>query len=183
MQIVDLKPDHEKLIRQIAAMLVEAFQEHWPNAWPDINAALKEVHESFAPDRITRVALDEEGKVLGWISGQPHSNGNVWELHPLVVNPAAQGPGVGRALVADFEQRVKERRGLTLWVGTDDEDRQTSLSGVDLYPEVFAHLARIKNLRRHPYEFYQKLGFVIVGVMPDANGHGKPDISMAKRIA
>lgn len=27
-----------------------------------------------------------------------------------------------------------------------------------------------------------EVGFVIVGVMPDANGWGKPDIFMAKRV-
>jgi hypothetical protein len=32
------------------------------------------------------------------------------------------------------------------------------------------------------YEFYQKQGYVIVGVMPDANGLGKPDILMAKSV-
>jgi aminoglycoside 6'-N-acetyltransferase I len=58
----------------------------------------------------------------------------------------------------------------------------TSLSGVNLYPNVFEHIARIKNLRSHPYEFYQKCGFVIVGVIPDANGLGKPDIYMAKSV-
>jgi aminoglycoside 6'-N-acetyltransferase I len=47
---------------------------------------------------------------------------------------------------------------------------------------VFEHITKIKNLRGHPYEFYHKLGFVIVGVMPDANGLGKPDIFMAKRV-
>lgn len=39
----------------------------------------------------------------------------------------------------------------------------------------------IKNLRQHPDEFAQICGFVIVGVMPDANGLGKPDIYMAKQ--
>ncbi len=78
---------------------------------------------------------------------------------------------------------MRERGALTLWLGTDDEDDQTTLSGVDLYPDIGAHIAAIKNLKRHPYEFYQKLGFVIVGVMPDANGPGKPDIYMAKRVA
>jgi aminoglycoside 6'-N-acetyltransferase I len=44
------------------------------------------------------------------------------------------------------------------------------------------HIVSIRNLKRHPYEFYQKLGYVIVGVIPDANGPGKPDILMAKSL-
>ena len=30
--------------------------------------------------------------------------------------------------------------------------------------------------------FYQKLGYEIVGLIPDANGPGKPDIMMARRL-
>ena len=56
------------------------------------------------------------------------------------------------------------------------------VGGIDLYPNVLGHLIKIENLRGHPYEFYQRLGFEIVGVMPDANGFGKPDIYMAKRV-
>jgi aminoglycoside 6'-N-acetyltransferase I len=44
------------------------------------------------------------------------------------------------------------------------------------------NIKNIKNLKRHPYEFYQKLGYTIVGVVPDANGIGKPDIVMAKSL-
>ncbi len=113
--------------------------------------------------------------------GLPSYGGNVWELRPLVVCPSVRRRGVGRALVADLEARVRERGGFTLWLGSDDESGMTCLSGVDLYPDVLEHLANIKNLRGHPYEFYQKLGFSIIGVMPDANGPGKPDIYMAKR--
>jgi len=184
MRVIDLDPNDEGMVCQAAALLIEAFKQHWPNAWPDLNAALEEVHESFAPDRISRLAVDDAGKVMGWIGGGDieHYNGYVWELHPLAVAPAAQGKGVGRALVQDFEEQVKKRGGLTIWLGTDDEDNMTTLSGVDLYPNVFEHIAKIKNVCRHPYEFYQKLGFVIVGVMPDANGPGKPDIYMAKRV-
>lgn len=57
----------------------------------------------------------------------------------------------------------------------------TTLSGVDLLSNVLEHLANIENLRGHPYAFYQRLGFSIIGAMPDANGQGKPDIFMAKR--
>lgn len=174
-------PEDEETVYQAATLLLEGFRGHSP-AWPDIDAALAEVQESLGPDRINRLAVDERGTVLGWIAGRPHYEGNVWELHPLVVHPHHQRKGIGRALVADLEEQVRARRGLTLWLGTDDEDGRTSLSGADLYPNPLGHLAQIVNLGGHPYEFYQKVGFVIVGVMPDANGLGKPDIFMAKRL-
>lgn len=86
------------------------------------------------------------------------------------------------AAVTDLEAYVGARGGLTITLGTDDENDQTSLSGINLYPNVWEHIARIRNLKSHPYEFYQKLGYVIVGVVPDANGIGKPDILMAKSV-
>ena len=180
--ISDLDPDDEEAIRQAARLLVEGFRDDWPDAWPEMDAALEEVRECLGEGRVCRVAVDEGGAVLGWIGAMPSYGENVWELHPLVVRPDAQRRGIGRALVADLEERVGERGGYTLWLGTDDETNMTTLSGVDLYPDVLEHLANIKNLRGHPYEFYQRLGFSIVGVMPDANGPGKPDIYMAKRL-
>ena len=182
MKIIDLTPDRNDLVEQIARMLVDSFREHWPEAWPDIDSARFEVRQSFAEDRISRVAVDETGNALGWIGGIKQYDGNVWELHPLVVGGDTRGKGVGRVLVQDLEEQVRQRGGLTIWLGTDDEDDQTSLSGANLYPNVWEHLTKIRNLRNHPFEFYQKLGFVIVGVMPDANGRGKPDIYMAKRV-
>jgi aminoglycoside 6'-N-acetyltransferase I len=181
-QIADLHPDNQKAIEEVASLLLEEFQEHWPDAWETIEEASQEVRESLGEDRISRIAIDRQGNVLGWIGGISQYDGNVWELHPLVVRSRYQNRGIGRALVADLERQVKAKGGLTLWVGTDDEDNMTTLAGVDLYPNVLERISNIKNLRRHPYEFYQKVGFVIVGVMPDANGLGKPDIFMAKRI-
>ncbi len=180
MRIVDLHPDNELAIRQVATLLVEGFAAHYPEAWPTLESALAEVRESFGESHISRIALDVDSTVLGWIGGISAYRGHVWELHPLVVSVQQQGKGIGRALVLDFEDRVKERGGLTILLGTDDEDHQTTLSNVNLYPKVYEHVAHIRNLNRHPYEFYQKLGYVIVGVIPDANGHGKPDILMAK---
>ncbi len=182
MRIVDLQATDQLAIEQAATLLVEGFKEHWPKAWPNIEAALQEVQESFGPDRISRIAVDDQGTVLGWIGGIREYDGHVWELHPLVVRPDSQGQGLGRALVADLEVQVRARGGLTIWLGTDDENNMTSLAGVDLFPNVLGHLANIRNRRGHPYEFYQKVGFSIVGVLPDANGPGKPDIFMAKSV-
>jgi len=183
MNIIDLQSNDQKKIKHVAVLLVEGFKVHWPNAWPDTESALEEVHDSFGPDRLSRIAVGEDGTVLGWIGGIREYDGHAWELHPLVVHPDHQGRGIGRALVNDLERLVRHSGGTTIYLGTDDEGNMTTLSDKDLYPNVFDHLTNFKNLLGHPYEFYQKLGFVIVGVIPDANGPGKPDIIMAKRVS
>src|SRR5690349_9935902 len=182
MKFVSLASDQSDLVEQAAQALVDGFKVHYPDAWPTLEDALAEVSEMLAADRILRVALDDEGNLMGWIGGIPQYDGHVWELHPLVVRPQLQTKGVGRALVLDFEEQVRTRGALTITLGTDDDDNQTSLSNVDLYDETWKKINEIRNLNRHPYEFYQKMGYIITGVMPDANGVGKPDIFMSKRI-
>jgi aminoglycoside 6'-N-acetyltransferase I len=179
--ILDLDPTRTDLVEQTARLLLEAFRERTPS-WPDLASALAEVHESLEPGKVSRVMVDEAGQVIGWIGGQPQYDGHVWELHPLVVAEAWRGRGFGRALVADLERQVAERGGLTLWLGADDENVETSLGGVDLYGDVPGALQRAAGRRPHPLGFYARLGFTLVGVLPDANGRGKPDIFLAKRI-
>ena len=181
-EIVDLLSNSSE-VAQVAELLVEAFRHTGSAAWQTMDEALEEVRESLAPGRISRIAIDENRRVVGWIGGIEQYDGNVWELHPMVVRREHQRRGIGRALVADFEKQVANRGGHTILLGTDDEDNRTSLGGVDLYPDVLGKLRSIRNLRAHPFEFYLKVGYQIVGVIPDANGFGKPDILMAKRIS
>jgi len=145
-------------------------------------AARETVVESLASDKISRIALDDSSNIVGWIGGLPMYDGRVWEIHPLVVAEHCRGQGIGRALVQDLEALVREKGALTLWAGSDDEHDETSLGGVDLYEDVLGSIRSIRNLANHPYEFYLKVGFQIVGVLPDANGPGKPDIFLAKRV-
>ncbi|MBZ0289950.1 MAG: GNAT family N-acetyltransferase [Anaerolineae bacterium] len=182
MRMVDLDPNNPAMVEQAAALLVEGFRDHWADAWPDMESALQEVRECAVPDYICRAALDDDGRLLGWIGGRPEYDGNVWELHPMVVRSDRQRTGIGRALVADLEEQVRARGGLTVMLGTDDEDNMTSLGDADLYTNLWDQIATIRNLKHHPYEFYQKCGYTIIGVMPDANGRGKPDIYMGKRL-
>lgn len=182
MQIVTLKPDNENLINQAASILFDGFQEIWPHICPDLNAAREEVRRALTPEKICRIALADDGLALGWIGAVPDYDGNAWCLYPLAVHTDCRERGVGRALVRDLETLVRERGAITLYLGTDDTANMTTVGNSNLYPNVLEHLANIKNLRRHPFEFYQKLGFAIVGVIPDANGLGKPDIMMAKQL-
>lgn len=182
MKIISLTPEAEPIIRQAAQLLGDAFREHWPDAWPTFEEGLKEIHEMLDPERICRAAIDEQGNLLGIIGGIPGYDGLVWELHPLAVQPSMQGRGVGRALVEDLEEQVRAKGALTITLGSDDEDEMTSLANVDLYENLWEKIRDIRNLKQHPFAFYQKLGYVISGVVPDANGIGKPDILMAKKL-
>lgn len=182
MRIISLSPNDDRLIHQAAQLLVDAFREHWPDAWPTIDEGLAEVQELLESGKICRVAVDPGGILLGIVGGTPGYDGHVWELHPLAVQPSLQGGGIGRALVEDFEAQVRSRGGLTITLGTDDEDGMTSLSNVDLYQELWEKIRTIRNIKNHPFEFYLKMGYIITGVVPDANGIGKPDILMAKRV-
>jgi aminoglycoside 6'-N-acetyltransferase I len=166
----------------VAALLIDGFSDTGSESWRSRDEALLSVRESLQHLCISRVAVEDSGRTAGWIAGHSMYQGRVWELHPMIVRRDCRGQGVGRALVNDFEEQVRFRGGSTIYLGTDDENDRTSLGGVDLYLDPLGAAARIQNLGRHPFEFYCKVGFVIVGVLPDANGYGKPDIFMAKRV-
>ena len=61
-----------------------------------------------------------------------------------------------------------------MYLGSDDESGATSLFGEDLYDDTFGKIANIKSTGNHPFTFYEKLGYKIVGVIPDANGVANP---------
>jgi len=169
-------------VERAAALLVEGFREHHPRAWPDMEAARAEVSECLNPEWIILGAFDSAGVLVGWIGGQPHYYGDVWELHPMVVDERFRRRGISRMMVVELERRLRERGVLALYLGTDDENEQTSIGGVEVFPGVLDRLRELRNLRGHPFEVYQRLGFELVGVIPHANGFGRPDIHMAKRL-
>lgn len=181
MRIIDLEKNDEKRILQVAEILNVSFHGHCPD-YEDMKDAIKKVTESFEDHQLSRIAVDDGGDVLGWVGGICMYNGNVWEIDPLVVKKNTQGQGIGKALIEDFEEQMIRLGARTIWLGTDDEDGRTNLGECDLYPDVLGKARNIEDLGGHPFKFYQRMGFEIVGVLPDANGFGKPDIYMAKRV-
>ena len=179
MNSVDLANQPPDMRVQAAKMLVDDFDE--PYGWPTLPAAEAEVahviEEGFA-----RAILDTD-LVLGWVGGLPEYGGRVWELHPMVVRRTHRRRGIGRSLVTAFEAEASARGALTITLGTDDNSGMTSLVGVNLYQDIPRYIAELRDLgRNHPFLFYIKLGFVVTGVMPDANGPGLPDIHMSKPL-
>jgi aminoglycoside 6'-N-acetyltransferase I len=178
--IRDLTAKDLELIDDAARLLHETFSQL--GAWTTMYEARQEVVDSTAGDRVSRVAVGADDKLIGWIGAIPQYDGLVFELHPLVVAEKERRRGVGRALVEDLERMLKDRGALTLWAGADDVLGETSLSDVDLYADLPTALREVRSRGNHPLPFYLRLGFRVIGVMPDANGRGKPDIFCGKRI-
>ncbi len=179
MTVVDLARQPKPIREQAATLLVEHFDE--PRGWPTPELARDEVSRVIADGFALAMVAGEV--LLGWIGGLTEYNGRVWELHPMVVRREHRRRGIGRSLVAAFEAEAARRGALTVTLGTDDDSGMTSLADADLYADVPRRIAELRDLGRgHPFLFYRALGYIVTGVMPDANGRGRPDIYMSKRI-
>ncbi|MPZ32767.1 MAG: GNAT family N-acetyltransferase [Rhodospirillales bacterium] len=126
-------------------------------------------------------ALEGE-QLAGWIGAiRIYSHG--WEIHPLVVAPDNQRRGIGSALLAALEARARSEGVLTLFLGSDDDYGGTTLFGRDLWPDAVSHVAATEaTAHGHALTFYRRHGYKIVGLLPDVNGAGRPDILLAKRL-
>jgi aminoglycoside 6'-N-acetyltransferase I len=162
-------------VKEAAEILIESFPHSYSSC------AVEEIEKCLHEDRIAIMAVEED-KIVGFVGAIPQYGITGWELHPIVVRKTKQNKGIGTLLIKALEKEVANKGGITIYLGTDDEFNKTSLSNEDLYENTFDKIRNIKNFKKHPYEFYQKMGYKIVGVIPDVNGIGKPDIWMAKRI-
>ncbi len=150
MTVQDLGAQPAELLEAAAVLLVDHFDE--PGGWREMRSPREEV-TNVLKERFALAAM-EDGFLQGWIGGLPQYTGRVWELHPLVVHRACRLRGIGRALVAAFEEEVRHRGAHTITLGTDDHTGMTSLSAVDLYDDLPGKLAALRDLgRKHPSFF------------------------------
>ena len=180
MQLSDLAELRAEQIAEAARILREAI------AGPSYKGAGEAEAEVTTflggdPERFALAALNGE-RLLGWVGGVRDYSHSL-QLHPLVVDPPLHRQGIGRALVTTLEARAAEEGFLAIHLGTDDDFGGSNLFGADIFPDALTKLAGIAPMPRgHPFFFYRKLGFEPVGVIPDANGFGKPDLLMSKRL-
>lgn len=175
MHIIQFTMDNNQYISEAAELLKLAF----PNSYSD--CAKEEVLNCLDEERFAIAAIDN-GHLVGFVGAIPQYGVTAWELHPLVVSETYRSQGVGTKLCNQLEKTLREKGCVTIYLGSDDETDSTTLSNTNLFEDTFEKIKNIKNIKRHPYEFYQKIGYKIVGVIPNANGIGKPDIWMAKSI-
>jgi len=181
MEIVDFAALAPTRHAEAARIMREALV-HLPSAYNAPGEAEAEVAQRSADsDWLGHAALEGE-RLVGWI-GAIRTYGHGWEIHPLVVAPDRQRRGIGSALLVALEARARREGVLTLFLGSDDDYGGTSLFGRNLWPDVLSHVAAAEaTARGHALTFYRRHGYEVVGLLPDVNGAGRPDILLAKRL-
>jgi aminoglycoside 6'-N-acetyltransferase I len=161
----------------IKRLLMEAF----PWSYENESVVQEELNELLSEDYLLYGYL-LDGCVIGVVGARPAYGKTGFELHPMAVARGFQKRGIGKLLLEHVEHEAEKLGCITMFLGTDDEHFRTSLSEENLYENFMESIKNIKNYKDHPYTFYEKQGYIIVGVIPDANGYNKPDIMMAKSL-
>ena len=159
--------------------LADLLRLTWPKDYGE--QPMKEVEQLLAMDRIA-VSAVEQDRLVGFIGAIPQYGMTGWEIHPLVVETSYRKQYIGSRLVAYVEKEIASKGGVMVYLGTDDKDGDTSLSHTDLFDHPLDKLKSIETFNKHPYTFYEKMGYQVVGAIPDANGLNQPDIILAKRL-
>lgn len=186
MRIAPLNSSHAA---KAARLLFDTFREPYPHAWPTLSAARAEVSEALESGRIAFGAF--RGELVGWIGAIPQyeaaGRATGWELHPLAVQPDRQRTGVGRALLAALEDELASRDAVVVYLGTDDENGVTVAAQADGANAMGRVIDAMNDPTTdvgvdHPYIFYRRNGYRVCGIVPHANGPGRPDIMMHKLL-
>lgn len=106
-----------------------------------------------------QLGADVDGRLMGWICwGSTPCTEGTWDLYWLAVDPAAQGHGVGSALVEEMENRLRGRARL---IAVDTSGRP------DYIPTR---------------KFYEVRGYKAVAVVPNFYAPGDDQVIYTKAL-
>ena len=102
----------------------------------------------------------ENSKVIGYACWGPRElSGNGYDLYWICADPAAQGKGVGRALMNAVEEKIREKKGVWLVIETSDTK----------YYEPARRL-------------YERCGYLLAMLLPDFYKNGDGLCTYIKRL-
>jgi len=166
------------LLRGVADLLVIAFPTIYAG---NVTQALADVVQ-FAPEDRSLVARDSEGAPIGWVRMEHFKKQSSAEIKLVAVHPTRRRQGVGRTLVMASEERMRVIGCVTMLATVGDTRGRTNLYGMDVTEDAPRLLANFACHADHPAGFFLKIGYRLVGLLPDAYGPGKHDLTLARRI-
>lgn len=93
MEIINMLQLSQAQVMQAARILADGI----PTGWPAFQDALHEIHELLTAQNLLLAAVEDD-IVIGWGGILPRYNGNVFEIHPLVVRSDRRRQGVGTVI-------------------------------------------------------------------------------------
>ncbi len=100
--------NNDKLIKQMADILLDGFSDTGTEGWSTMKECLEEANNSLKKEKISRIAVNNQREILAWTIGEEIYEGHTWELVLLVVRRDSKLKGIGRAMVEDFEAEVRK---------------------------------------------------------------------------
>lgn len=127
---------------------------------------------------------EESERVIAFVGVLRHVFPYAYQIEPLIVKEPFRGQGVGGRLLELIEFKLKDEGVRTLFITGPDTTGETSLYNKDLFDgEGIVHHLSTVDYGHEALSFYTKRGYQVSGVIPEANGAGKPEIMLAKRIS
>ena len=166
------------LLRGVADLLVVGCPSLYDG---DLTQALADVVQ-FAPEDLSLVARDSEGTPIGWLHAEHFRGQASGEIKLVAVHPARRRQEVARTLVMAAEERMCATGCVTMLATVGDTRGRTSLYGIDVTEDAPGLLAAFHCHADHPAGFFLRIGYRLVGLLPDAYGPGKHDLTLARRI-
>lgn len=173
-----LSQEDAALLRGVADLLVVACPSLYDG---DVTQALADVVQ-FAPADLSLVARDPEGTPIGWLRAEHFRGQASAEIKLVAVHPARRRQEVARTLVMAAEERMSGNACVTMLATVGDTRGRTSLYGIDVTEDAPRLLAGFHCHADHPAGFFLRIGYRLVGLLPDAYGPGKHDLTLARRI-
>ncbi len=173
-----LEQEDAALLRGVADLLVAAF----PTIYSDVTQALADVVQ-FAPEDLSLVARDSDGAPIGCLRAEHFKGQASAEIKLVAVHPTRRRQGIAQTLVLAAEERMRQSGCVTMLATVGDTRGRTSLYGVDVTEDAPGLLADFRCHPDHPAGFFLEVGYRLVGVLPDAYGPGKHDLTLARRIS
>ena len=170
---------NQLMVERLAEITFAAFKENAPEWLPTLDLARQQITSAASLGRLGRVILAQD-QIAGWVGIV--KGRRIWEIHPIAIAIDQQYQGLGHILVEDVARLAKTAGALTLFASTSDEVGTTNLFGQNIYADPASAIKGIRATGRNPFEFWQHAGFTVVGLMPDAEGIGKPAIHLARRL-
>lgn len=183
-RILERRPHDAPLLQALVPSTLHAARRHSATWLATSCRARFELARAADGEGIACAAVDGDGEPPGRIPAAG-CDACAWEIHPLLVDPARHGRGIGRRVLNRVEERARRSGACTVTLSTSDSIGAATLHGLDLFPDPLAALPTLDTVaghEDHALGFWRRMGYTVTGVLPDAEGFANHGVLLSGRL-